>query len=289
MIDINTRLVQTLIKVQFPQFSYLSIRPVAKSGNDNRTFHLGDDMTVRLPSDKCYVPQVEKELRWLPILAQYLSLPISSPIAKGEPTKEYAFPWLINKWIEGDSVTKENVMDLCAFAVDLATFLKELEAINTDNGPLAGKHNFFRGGDLNVYHEETQAALKNIGGVFPEVKLNNIWTTAIRSKWEKANVWVHGDVAEGNLLVQKGKLCGVIDFGILGVGDPACDYVMAWTFFDKQSRVVFYNELDCGEDTWCRAKGWALWKALIVYDDSEDKMSEMAIWAKHTINELLQD
>ena len=69
--------------MQFPQRSGLEIRPVKHSGHDNRTFHLGGDMAVCLPSGPAYVAQVEKEAKWLPALAQGLSLPISSPIPEG--------------------------------------------------------------------------------------------------------------------------------------------------------------------------------------------------------------
>ena len=48
--------------------------------------------------------------------------------------------------------------------------------------------------------------------------------------WDREPVWVHGDVAVGNLLVRDGRLAAVLDFGSSGVGDPACDIVIAWTF-----------------------------------------------------------
>ncbi len=83
---ININLVSSLINEQFPEWSHLSITPVKNGGNDNRTFHLGDHMSVRLPSAEGYAPQVEKEQKWLPILAEKLSLPISVPIAKGHPS-----------------------------------------------------------------------------------------------------------------------------------------------------------------------------------------------------------
>jgi aminoglycoside phosphotransferase (APT) family kinase protein len=99
----------------------------------------------------------------------------------------------------------------------------------------------------------------------------NIWLKAISSKWENEPVWVHGDVAPGNLLVKNRKLCGVIDFGILGIGDPSYDLAMAWTFFDEESRQIFIKEMNLDEDTLNRARGWVLWKALITYDNEESK------------------
>lgn len=268
--DITVDLAKKLIFEQFPQWSHLEIKPVKNSGHDNRTFHLGDDLTIRLPSGKEYEPQIQKEAKWLPVLAQHLSLPITAPVAKGKPTPEYPLAWSINRWLVGETVTHTNV-DLQKFAIELARFLKELEAINAENGPQAGAHNFYRGGDLAVYIEEFEQALTQLPAGPQRNHYQDIWTTALATKWEKKPVWVHGDIAVGNLLVNDGHLSGVIDFGILGTGDPACDLVMAWTFFDSKSRKAFKEEMGLDDTTWQRGKAWALWKALITPDDAVSK------------------
>lgn len=268
--DITVDLAKKLIFEQFPQWSHLEIKPVKNSGHDNRTFHLGDDLTIRLPSGKEYEPQIQKEAKWLPVLAQHLSLPITAPVAKGKPTPEYPLAWSINRWLVGETVTHTNV-DLQKFAIELARFLKELEAINAENGPQAGAHNFYRGGDLAVYIEEFEQALTQLPAGPQRNHYQDIWTTALATKWEKKPVWVHGDIAVGNLLVNDGHLSGVIDFGILGTGDPACDLVIAWTFFDSKSRKAFKEEMGLDDTTWQRGKGWALWKALITPDDAVSK------------------
>lgn len=268
--DITVDLAKKLIFEQFPQWSHLEIKPVKNSGHDNRTFHLGDDLTIRLPSGKEYEPQIQKEAKWLPVLAQHLSLPITAPVAKGKPTPEYPLAWSINRWLVGETVTHTNV-DLQKFAIELARFLKELEAINAENGPQAGAHNFYRGGDLSVYTAEFEQALTQLPAGPQRNHYQDIWTTALATKWEKKPVWVHGDIAVGNLLVNDGHLSGVIDFGILGTGDPACDLVIAWTFFDSKSRKAFKEEMGLDDTTWQRGKGWALWKALITPDDAVSK------------------
>lgn len=286
--NITIELVRELVREQYPEWSNLEIRQVEKSGHDNRTFHLGDKMSLRLPSGQEYASQIEKELKWLPKLKPHISFNIPSPIAKGNPTDIYPFPWAINHWIEGENITYENVKDLNQLAIDLAKFLKELQSIDASNGPKAGKHNFYRGGDLRVYDKETRIALEKLGGIFPIKILEDIWNNALQSHWENDPVWVHGDIAVGNLLVKDERLYSIIDFGILGTGDPACDYVMAWTFFDSKSRNILKNELKCDEGTWSRARGWALWKALITYDIN-NKRSESSLWAESTIKELLKD
>ncbi|PGL66785.1 aminoglycoside phosphotransferase family protein [Bacillus sp. AFS055030] len=289
MDKINVELVKQLIKEQFPIWSHLEIKPVEVSGNDNRTFHLGDQMSVRLPSAECYVPQVEKEHKWLPFLANKLSLPISKPLAKGRPSKNYPWPWTINEWIEGEASSKENISDLSQFAKDVGQFLKEFQSIDAKHGPIAGKHNFFRGGNLAVYDKETRNSIEQTKEIFNKDLLTEIWETALSSKWEGEQVWVHGDIAPGNLLVKNGKLCAVIDFGILGVGDPSCDAAMAWTFFDSISRNVFKNVLNVDENTWNRTRGWALWKALITFNENKENTTPIKEASFNTINAIMNE
>lgn len=285
--NIDTNLVKTLIKEQYPNFSDLKIVEVENSGNDNRTFHLGDSMLVRLPSGKEYASQIEKEMYWLPKLSPYISLDIPLPLFKGNPTKEYPFNWGIYKWIEGETLTYKNILNLDLLAIDLAKFLNELQSIDATLGPKAGKHNFYRGGSLNIYDNETRIALKNLKNIFDTNSLENIWKKCLKSKYTNKPVWIHGDIAVGNLLIKEGRLSAVIDFGILGTGDPACDYVMAWTFFSNKSREIFKSHLKCDEETFERAKGWALWKALISYD-IENPNSVISKWAANCINQILK-
>ncbi|WP_256519734.1 aminoglycoside phosphotransferase family protein [Domibacillus sp. A3M-37] len=286
---INIDLVLRLINEQYPKWSDLYIRPVKNGGNDNRTFHLGDHMSVRLPSAAGYAPQVEKEQKWLPILARKLSLPIPVPIAKGNPNEEYPWSWSIYRWLDGEPLSHNNIENLNQIAKDLGLFLKELQAIDASKGPLAGKHNFYRGGSLSIYNDETRNAIEKNKEYFDEGLLSEIWWLALDSEWKSKPVWVHGDIAPGNLLVKDGKLCAVIDFGILGVGDPSCDAAIAWTFFDDASRQVFKNEINLDQATWNRARGWALWKALITYDGQKDSDKVKAKEAFNTIGTIVED
>lgn len=281
--EITTQLVCHLIHSQFPQWDDLEIRPVAQSGNDNRTFHLGENMTVRLPSGPAYAAQVEKEAKWLPFLAPRLTLPISSPVAVGRPDAVYPFPWSVNRYIPGETLNRENVPDRIAFAADLSAFLRELQSIPTLGAPAAGAHNFYRGASPIVYHEETVRALRESEDL-PVGKLEAIWEKAIAGQWEEPPVWIHGDVAPGNLLVSSGALSGVIDFGIMAVGDPACDYAMAWTFFQGSAKDAFLHGLD--EATIDRARGWALWKALVTRHSAEKQAAENAAF---TLKRILEE
>ncbi|WP_437338650.1 aminoglycoside phosphotransferase family protein [Sorangium sp. So ce394] len=264
-VKIDVALVSRLIAAQFPQWSHLPVRPVAWDGWDNRTFHLGEDMKVRLPSAEHYVAQVKKEHHWLPRLAPLLPLPIPTPLAVGRPAFGYPWPWSIYGWIEGDTASVERIADLTGFATELGRFLVALQRIDGTNGPLAGEHNFFRGGPLSVYDAETRHTIAAVAGKVDAGEAIDVWEAALAASWHGPPVWVHGDIAVGNLLVRDGGLRAIIDFGSSGVGDPACDLVIAWTFFRGESRDAFRAAVSADSATWARARGWALWKALITF------------------------
>src|SRR5689334_1519691 len=117
-IDVN--LVGRLLREQFPQWAGLSLEPVVPGGNDNRTFRLGDELSVRMPSAAGYVASVEKEARWLPVIARAVTLPVPEPVAQGRPGEGYPFPWSVNRWMPGTTAEAGPVDDMAGFAVDLA-------------------------------------------------------------------------------------------------------------------------------------------------------------------------
>jgi len=262
-LDIGVGLVRRLIAAQFPAWAELPIRPVDVDGWDNHTFRLGDSMSVRLPSAARYAAQVEKEQRWLPVLAPALPLPIPVPLGHGVPDASYPWPWSVFRWLPGEMASTERGLGLNAFARDLAQFLAALERIETKDGPPPGPHNFFRGGPLATYDAETRQALVTLEGQIDTVAALEVWEVALGSAWRADPVWVHGDMAVGNLLVSGGRLSAVIDFGSCGVGDPACDLTIAWTLFHGENRDQFRSALPFDVSTWARGRGWTLWKALI--------------------------
>lgn len=261
---IDSSLVQRLIAAQFPEWADLEVKPVACGGWDNRTFHLGDHMSVRLPSAEAYASKVKKEQHWLPRLAPHLPLPIPTPLAMGKPGEGYPWPWSVYHWIEGETAAVERITDLTQFAIGLASFLKALQLCDTHGAPVGGPHNFYRGANIAIYDDQTRRAIDILGDKIDRITVTTLWNEALSTSWQASPVWIHGDVAVGNLLVDQGRLSAVIDFGGMGIGDPACDLAMAWTFFKEESREVFYTTLCLDHDTWIRGQGWALWKALII-------------------------
>lgn len=286
---ITVSLVRRLVAAQFPRWADLPINPVQLDGWDNRTFRLGAEMSVRLPSGEEYAAQVEKEHRWLPRLAPLLPLQIPVPLAMGAPARGYPWPWSVYRWLEGETAATGRIADMDRFASALAQFLVALQAIDPTGGPPPGQHNFFRGAPLTVYDAETRGAIAALEGKIDTHAATAVWEAALKAAWHGSPVWLHGDVAAGNLLLREGRLSAVIDFGCSAVGDPACDTTIAWTLLSGESRETFRASLPLDAATWARGRGWALWKALILLAGQVDTNAVEARNPRRVMDEVLAD
>ncbi len=290
--EISEGLVRRLVAAQHPRWADLPVRAVEHGGWDNRTFRLGHDMTVRLPSAEEYAAAVAKEQEWLPRLAPTLPLPVPTPLAAGVPGEGYPFRWSVYGWIDGEPATVRPFADDTVAAADLADFLVALRRAPARGGPLAGAHSFQRGGPPASYDDETRSALGSLvasGERFDAASATAVWDRALASRWTAPPVWFHGDASPGNLLVRDGRLHAVIDFGTSGVGDPACDTVPAWTMFSGRGREVFRQHLGLDEETWARGRGWALWKALITLAGDAGDSRDLRAGASRTLAAVLAD
>ena len=270
--DIDVRLVTALIAAQFPQYADLPVSAVLPGGNDNRTFRVGADLCARLPGAPGYVAAVAKEHQWLPTLAPELPVSIPEPVGLGVPGSGYPWPWSLNRWLPGTTLLGTPEVDREQLAASLGSFLTTLRRVDGSDGPAAGEHSFYRGASLLHYDAEVKSALRTSAEAA-------VWDTAVASEWHGEPTWFHGDIADGNLLIKDGRLSAVIDWGTSGVGDPACDLVIAWTYFEGDERQIFAAEVGLDAAAWARARGWALWKALITGDPA----------AEHVVREVLRD
>ena len=287
---INTDLVKKLISEQFPEYAHLPIKSVRKQGHDNRTYRLGNDMLVRMPSAEYYALKVPKEQELLPLLKPYLSVDIPVPIKMGNPSRDYPFNFSIYKWLDGTSANflKLNDKALESIAIQLAKFLKELHGIVGIDGPSPGKHNGWGGDHVSVYDQGARKQIAELSEIIDEHKAMKLWEQACKTNPNKKSVWIHGDFAFGNFLIKDGELSGVIDFGGMAIGDPASDLVIVWTFLKGKSRKVFIESMGYDSDTWIRARGWALWKATFELCQTKDKNSIYAIKQKQIIKDVLE-
>lgn len=257
--ETDSALVRRLVARQFPRWAELPVSPVAEAGTDYALYRLGDELAVRLPRGPRVVAQLEKELLWLPRLAPLLPLPIPVPVAAGEPDEGYPYRWSVSRWLPGEAATGARPAHA---ADDLAAFVGALQGIDAADGPPPGTHNVWRGVSLAERAAQTGDAVERLARMVGDERLLPAWEDALQAaEWEGPPVWVHGDLDARNVLVRRGRLSAVIDFGCLGVGDPACDAMVAWKLVPAEERAAFREALRIDDATWLRARAWVLSQA----------------------------
>jgi len=249
-IDVDPGLVRTLLAAQFPEWAELPLEPVFPRGTDHAIFRLGDDKSVRLPRIEWATGQAEKEAYWLPRLAPQLPLEIPRPLALGEPGLGYPWRWCIHSWLPGEPARIERISDPVQAARDAAAFIEALHAIDTTGAPEAR-----RGRPLAPWDENARAALAKLSGEVDVAAIEAAYDAALAAPpWDRPPVWIHADLDSRNLLVRDGRLSGLVDFGGLGIGDPACDLGLAWKLFSGEAREVFRSALPFDEAAWARSR-----------------------------------
>ncbi|MGV9361022.1 aminoglycoside phosphotransferase family protein [Amycolatopsis sp. NPDC003731] len=256
---IDGALARRLVDTQFPRWAGLPLTRFTPAGSDHVIYRLGAELSVRLPRHPGAIGQAQKEAEWLPRLAPHLPLAIPAPVAVGEPDFGYPWPWAVSRWLDGEVATVEALSGSHEAAVELAGFLTALhrfDAEPADGGsrPLAARDT------------ATRAAIGQVGAAFDGTALTGLWDAALAAPARSGPpVWCHGDFHTGNLLTTGGRLSAVIDFGEFGVGDPACDLMIAFTLLSAETRATFRAALGVDEATWTRGRGWALATGLNAY------------------------
>jgi aminoglycoside phosphotransferase (APT) family kinase protein len=226
------------------------------------------------------------------VVAEACAAPASShscPPGDGTPGRGLSLALVHYGWIEGENAAIERIADLRQFATALGHFLIALQQIDAAGGPPPGRHNFFGGGALAIYDDETRQAMATLDGEIDTDAATAVWEAALAARWYGSPVWVHGDVCEENLLVREGRLSAVIDFGSSAVGDPACDLSVAWTLLRGEGRDALRAALPLDRATWARGRGWTLWKGLIMLAEHLNTNPPEARKARRVIDEVLAD
>jgi aminoglycoside phosphotransferase (APT) family kinase protein len=233
---------------------------------------------------------VEKEQLWLPRLAPLLPLAIPVPLALGTPGEGYPWHWSVYRWLEGQNADIEPIADPRQAATELARFITALQRIDPAGGPSPGQHNSFRGVPLSTRDAHTREAIAALQGVVDIESVTAAWDEALQApEWQGTPVWIHGDLGSLNLLVEGGRLSAVIDFGCLGVGDPACDVMVAWKLFSAEGRDLFRAALGVDAAAWARGRGWALSTGLIALPYYHRTNPVLAENARRAIAEVMID
>jgi aminoglycoside phosphotransferase (APT) family kinase protein len=252
-LDLHEALVRRLLAEQFPEWAGLQLRRVVPDGTVNAIFRLGDELAVRLARREGPTEPGGKELEWLPRLAPLLPVDVPVPVAQGRPTGEYPWFWGIHTWVDGETVPVEEI-DALQAARDLAAFVTALQAIDPAGAPPG------RGVPLSERDESFRYWLARFEGD-PTVAAE--WERALAAPpWDGPPVWHHGDLDVRNWLVREGRISGVVDWGEMGVGDPACEVMVAWKLHSPAARDAFRESLPTDDATWERARGWVVSQAV---------------------------
>jgi len=254
-LEIDATLAGRLVADQFPEWADLPLRRIEPSGTVNAIFRLGDELSVRLPRRKGPTKPGSREFDWLPKLAPLLAVDVPVPIAQGRPSDDYPWFWEIHRWVDGETVPVEEI-DAIQAARDLASLVGAMQQISPVGAP-AG-----RGVPLAERDQEIRYWLARFHG---DPSATAEWERALAAPpWDGAPVWHHGDLDMRNWLVRDGRISGVIDWGAMGVGDPACDVMVAWKLHSPAARDVFREALPTDDATWERARGWVLSQAVAI-------------------------
>ncbi|MEO5653316.1 MAG: aminoglycoside phosphotransferase family protein [Marmoricola sp.] len=249
-----------LIASQRPDLAGLPLQPVG-AGTDNTMYRVGSDLLVRLPRTPGTEAALRKELRWLPRLGPLLSWRVPEPVFVGEPSEEFPATWALYRWIEGEPASLENVADWPAYGGDLASFVTELHALDLGGAARSGDLAGYRGGLLHRHAAAVAKCLEDLRGLTTAVDvdaLERIWEAALTlPPPSTGHVWLHGDLKPTNVLVQAGRGVAIIDFGGLSIGCPDAEHAPMWDL-PAPARSAYREALELDEQTWLRARAWAL-------------------------------
>ena len=281
-VTVGADLVQALLAEQHPDLAHLAPVKVAE-GWDNTVFRLGDELAVRLPRRAVSAALIEHEQRWLPELAARLPVATPVPVRAGVPGRVFEWPWSIVRWLPGESLLHASLQDTAATTIVLERFVRALH----QPAPADAPSNPWRGVPLAARTSALHSHLEQLDGVVHRNTALEVWDRVLLSpSWPGPPVWLHGDLHPGNLLVNDGRLTGVIDFGDLTSGDPATDLAVLWMLPPSiRMRFSAWAEEDV-DALKMRSRGWALALGLAYLTHSSDD-PPMAALGRRTIDAAL--
>lgn len=288
-IEVDDALARRLVASQFPAWAHLPLQRVASAGTVNAIFRLGDGLALRIPRAESYVwgrGALEASHAWLLAAGPELPLSIPEPVAIGEPTDDYPWPWPVHRWIDGVALDTLDLSDSCETAHRLGAFVDALHGLPV---PPAEAPRSVKAISRSAWDPHFRNVLDDLHGVLDVAAASAAWDeTMVAPSWAGAPVWVHGDLLPGNLLARGDVLGAVLDFECLGSGDRALDLTPAWTVFSSAARTVFREAVHVDDATWLRARNYALRSVMGIryYEKTNPRFAALSL---RTVLRVLED
>lgn len=287
-LDIDEKSVRALIAEQFPQWTHEPVTTVRTAATVNAIFRVGPNLAARFPlraGDPDVVRRsLTSEATAAKSFADVAPVPAPVPVAIGEPGHGYPLPWSLQTWLPGCDALVADPAGSTAFATDLAALLKHLRAADTGGRVFAGAG---RGGQLPDHDEWMAHCFDRSIDLVDVPALRRLWAELRALPVVDADVMCHGDLTPPNVLVDSGRLAGVLDTGGFAPADPALDLVSAWHLLDAEQRSVFRQSLPCTDVQWRRGMAWALQQAMGLVWYYATSNPAMSAWGRRTLDRLL--
>jgi aminoglycoside phosphotransferase (APT) family kinase protein len=276
---VSDEVVRVLIASQFPEWSLAPILRISSGGTVNAIFRIGEKFSARFPLRPGDPESIRRALEEEALSsAEFIRCsPFPAPVhvAIGRPGLGYPLPWSVQTWLPGTVAIDTDSGASVAFALDLAVLVTALREAHTGGRKFSGSG---RGGDLRDHDEWVEKCIRKSATMFDAHRLEEMWAHFRALPRTSPDVMSHRDLTPLNVLVDQGRLVGVLDCGGFGPADPAIDVIAGWHLLDDGPRSVFRSELNCDDLEWERSKAWAFVQALGAlwyYVDSNPLMHTM--------------
>lgn len=289
-LPVDVELARRLVGAQFPRWSHLPLSAVPAPGTVNAVFRLGPSLAARFPLQPGAPGEVRAVLRReaaaAAAFAEVSAVPAPVPVAEGEPSPGYPLPWTVQTWVPGTDAVEHDPSGSPPFALDLAALLSRLRQADTSGRRFSGPG---RGGSLPDHDAWVEECFVRSEGLLDVPRLRALWRELRRLPVVDEDVMCHGDLTPPNVLVEAGRLAGVLDTGGYAPADPALDLVPVWHLLEADQRAVVRDALGCSAVQWERGRGWALQQAVGLVWYYAETNPAMSRWGRRTLDRLLAD